>query len=67
MQWLPTYMARNLGANKHDIMFTAIPYLLNSVIGVSKCCTGCFWLSTLCYYNNAGGTVNCALPLAIFV
>ena len=36
MQWLPTYMARNLGANTHDIMFTAIPYLLNSLIGVSK-------------------------------
>jgi len=36
MQWLPTYMARNLGANTNDIMFTAIPYLLNSVIGVSK-------------------------------
>lgn len=34
MQWLPTYMARNLGANTNDIMFTAIPYLLNSVIGV---------------------------------
>jgi len=36
MQWLPTYMARNLGADKHDIMFTAIPYLLNSLIGVRK-------------------------------
>ena len=36
MQWLPTYMARNLGAEKHDIMFTAVPYLLNSLIGVGK-------------------------------
>jgi len=36
MQWLPTYMARNLGANQNDIMYTAIPYLLNSLIGVRK-------------------------------
>ena len=34
MQWLPTYMARNLGAEKQDIMFTAIPYLMNSLVGV---------------------------------
>ncbi len=37
MQWLPTYMARNLGAEKHDIMFTAVPYLLNSLVGVGRC------------------------------
>ena len=36
MQWLPTYMARNLGAEKHDIMFTAVPYVLNSLVGVGK-------------------------------
>ncbi|ELU04684.1 hypothetical protein CAPTEDRAFT_173625 [Capitella teleta] len=34
MQWLPTYMSRNLGADKHDIMFTAVPYIMNSLIGV---------------------------------
>ncbi len=36
MQWLPTYMARNLGAGKDDIMFTAVPYILNSLVGVGK-------------------------------
>lgn len=35
MQWLPTYMARNLGAEKHDIMFTAVPYVMNSLVGVA--------------------------------
>ncbi|KAK2169695.1 hypothetical protein NP493_1179g00016 [Ridgeia piscesae] len=34
MQWLPTYMARNLGANKQDMMFTAVPHIMNSVFGV---------------------------------
>lgn len=37
MQWLPTYMARNLGADKNDIMFTAVPYVLNSLVGVGEC------------------------------
>jgi len=36
MQWLPTYMARNLGANKQDMMFTAVPHIMNSVFGVGK-------------------------------
>ncbi len=36
MQWLPTYMARNLGADKHDIMFTAVPYIMNSLVGVGE-------------------------------
>jgi len=35
MQWLPTYMARNLGAAKHDIAFTAVPYIMNSLVGVA--------------------------------
>lgn len=35
MQWLPTYMSVNLSAAKHEIMFTAAPYLLNSIIGVA--------------------------------
>lgn len=34
MQWLPTYLARNLGANKEDISLTAVPYILNSLVGV---------------------------------
>ncbi|XP_074643413.1 sialin-like [Tubulanus polymorphus] len=35
MQWLPTYMTRHLGAEKHDIMYTAVPYILNSLVGVA--------------------------------
>ncbi|CAH1772740.1 unnamed protein product [Owenia fusiformis] len=35
MQWLPTYLARNLGAEKHDIMFTAVPYIMNSLVGMA--------------------------------
>ncbi|CAL8098308.1 unnamed protein product [Calicophoron daubneyi] len=31
MQWLPTYLARYLGAGKNEIMFTALPYLSNSI------------------------------------
>uniref|UniRef100_T1J429 Major facilitator superfamily (MFS) profile domain-containing protein n=1 Tax=Strigamia maritima TaxID=126957 RepID=T1J429_STRMM len=34
MQWLPTYLSRNLGANKEDISLTAVPYILNSLVGV---------------------------------
>lgn len=34
MQWLPTYLARNLGANKEDISLTAVPYIINSLVGV---------------------------------
>ncbi|ESO09538.1 hypothetical protein HELRODRAFT_97629 [Helobdella robusta] len=34
MQWLPTYLATSLSAKKHEIMFTALPYFMNSVIGV---------------------------------
>lgn len=35
MQWLPTYLTRSLGAGNHDIMFTAVPYILNSIAGVA--------------------------------
>ncbi|XP_046330197.1 sialin-like [Haliotis rubra] len=35
MQWLPTYMTRNLGANQSHIMFTAVPYIMNSLVGVA--------------------------------
>ncbi|KAK7492895.1 hypothetical protein BaRGS_00015842 [Batillaria attramentaria] len=34
MQWLPTYMTRSLGASHNSIMFTAVPYLMNSLVGV---------------------------------
>ncbi|XP_073976040.1 sialin-like [Rhodnius prolixus] len=34
MQWLPTYLARNLGANKESISFTAVPYVINSLFGI---------------------------------
>ena len=36
MQWLPTYMARTLGAEKHAIMLTAVPYIMNSLVGVGR-------------------------------
>ncbi|XP_064604930.1 uncharacterized protein LOC135470105 [Liolophura sinensis] len=35
MQWLPTYMTRTLGADKSHIMFTAVPYIMNSLVGVA--------------------------------
>ncbi|XP_053395417.1 sialin-like [Mercenaria mercenaria] len=34
LQWLPTYLTRTLGAGKTHIMLTAVPYLMNSVVGV---------------------------------
>ncbi|XP_026285662.1 uncharacterized protein LOC113211496 [Frankliniella occidentalis] len=34
MQWLPTYLARNLGANKESISLTAVPYVVNSLTGI---------------------------------
>ncbi|RZF47620.1 hypothetical protein LSTR_LSTR014747 [Laodelphax striatellus] len=34
MQWLPTYLAPNLGANKESISFTAVPYIVNSLVGI---------------------------------
>lgn len=36
MQWLPTYMSRYLGANKESISFTAMPYVINSLVGIGK-------------------------------
>lgn len=35
MQWLPTYLVRHLGAVKNEIMFTAVPYILNSLVGIA--------------------------------
>ncbi|KAG8194889.1 hypothetical protein JTE90_029180 [Oedothorax gibbosus] len=34
MQWLPTYLSRNLGADEKAISLTAMPYLINSLVGV---------------------------------
>ena len=36
MQWLPTYLTRSLKAEKGHIMLTAIPYIVNSLVGVGK-------------------------------
>lgn len=36
MQWLPTYMTRTLGAEKSHIMFTAVPYIMNSLVGMGE-------------------------------
>lgn len=35
MQWLPTYFARGLEAKKEEIMFTAVPYVMNSLVGMT--------------------------------
>ncbi|XP_043236936.1 sodium-dependent phosphate transport protein 1, chloroplastic-like [Amphibalanus amphitrite] len=35
MHWLPTYLSRTLGANTESISLTAVPYIVNSVIGVA--------------------------------
>ncbi|XP_043277401.1 sialin-like isoform X3 [Venturia canescens] len=34
MQWLPTYLARNLSANTESISLTALPYIVNSLVGI---------------------------------
>jgi MFS family permease len=34
MQWLPTYLVSNLGANRESISFTAVPYIINSLFGI---------------------------------
>ncbi|PAA58323.1 hypothetical protein BOX15_Mlig007974g1, partial [Macrostomum lignano] len=34
MNWLPTYLSKTLGADKNQIMFTAVPYILNSFVGI---------------------------------
>lgn len=36
MQWLPTYLSRNLGANKESISLTAMPYIVNSLVGIGE-------------------------------
>lgn len=36
MQWLPTYMSRTLDANKESISLTAMPYVVNSLVGVGE-------------------------------
>lgn len=42
MQWLPTYLARNLSANKESISLTALPYVVNSLVGIGECRTVSF-------------------------
>lgn len=34
MQWLPTYLTRSLGAEQIYIMLTALPYVMNSIVGM---------------------------------
>ncbi|XKL64473.1 hypothetical protein PGB90_004559 [Kerria lacca] len=34
MQWLPTYLSKMLGANKESLSLTAMPYVINSLVGV---------------------------------
>ncbi|KAK0090585.1 hypothetical protein PV325_010551 [Microctonus aethiopoides] len=34
MQWLPTYLARNLSANEKSMSLTAFPYIVNSLVGI---------------------------------
>ena len=36
MHWLPTYMKSSLNAEHKDIMYTAAPYILNSIAGVGE-------------------------------
>lgn len=36
MQWLPTYLSRSLGANAKSISLTAVPYVVNSLVGIGK-------------------------------
>ncbi|KAJ8680366.1 hypothetical protein QAD02_016153 [Eretmocerus hayati] len=34
MQWLPTYLSKNLSANKESMSLTAVPYIVNSLVGI---------------------------------
>ena len=34
MTWLPTYLARSLGADQRQLVFTAVPYIMNSLVGI---------------------------------
>lgn len=36
MQWLPTYLARSLGADAKSISLTAVPYVVNSLVGIGN-------------------------------
>lgn len=46
MQWLPTYLARNLSANKESISLTALPYIVNSLVGIGMYCN--IFIKKLC-------------------
>ncbi|XP_045466330.1 probable anion transporter 4, chloroplastic [Harmonia axyridis] len=34
MQWLPTYLTRYLGGDAHSLSLTAVPYIVNSIVGI---------------------------------
>lgn len=34
MQWLPTYLSRYLGGDAHSLSLTAVPYIVNSIVGI---------------------------------
>jgi len=36
MNWLPTYLDRTLGASPESLSLTALPYLINSLAGISS-------------------------------
>lgn len=36
MQWLPTYLTKNLSASANSISLTALPYIVNSLVGIGK-------------------------------
>lgn len=61
MQWLPTYLARNLGANKESISLTAVPYIVNSMLGVGQSLSFAFQtnlLYLLLYFYSSGRTFS---------
>lgn len=36
MQWLPTYLSDVLSANKESLSLTAMPYVINSLVGIGN-------------------------------
>ena len=54
MHWLPTYMKSSLNAEHKDIMYTAAPYILNSIAGVGEFgvqLKPVFGLGQLCFHR----------------
>lgn len=48
MQWLPTYLSKNLSANEKSISLTALPYIVNSLVGIGK--RHYYYFNDYCYY-----------------